>query len=450
MLQSCHGMSFQKCPWRRRQQESFATGSPPLPRAAAETSPAPLHNQGSPQVMPSPARSPVQSLSPAQSIGSAAGSAQSAARGRSPAASGGGRERSRERSLSPEPGNFVRNPGHPLIAARSPWSAGLEAYATQLSDSCPRQPPGSCRPAPRSAPRPRTPAAGSASEPRPACRSLREQFEASYAPAANYNLPASDSHCPPHPVQLEAENPAQVPELASAGGTDAAGAATPVRPAAAAQPASPGAAAAAARALLGSAGKALRRSLSDGLRGCGGLSTVAGLGSLAGQRSGAAAAAPHSQEGTPAKLAQRATEGASAIVAVAAAAGLALQQCVRGRLVAWRGARTRKLAAAEDSTDSSFPSAAQIADAVTDKVMRDVWLVLYSQFIYMLHAFIAHAVHFFAHLDLSSTYGGVWLGRLESRRPARSLKLTARVCCCCRLSGSRLPSCSSHSSCCRQ
>ena len=377
MLQSCHGMSFQKCPWLRRQQESFATGSPPLPRAAAEASPASLHNRGFPQI-PSPARSPVQSLSPAQSIGSAAGSAQSAAWGRSPAASGGGRERSRERSLSPEPGNFVRNPGHPLNAARSPWSAGLEAYATQLSDSCPRQPPGSCRPAPRSAPRPRTPAVGSASEPRPACRSLREQFEASYAPAANSNLPASDSQCPPHPVQLEAENPAQVPELVSAGGTDAAGAATPVRPAATAQPASPGAAAAAARALLGSAGKALRRSLSDGLRGCGGLSAVAGLGSLAGQGSGAAAAAPHSQEGTPAKLAQRATEGASAVVAMAAAAGLALQQCVRGRLVAWRGMRTRKLAAAEDSTDSSFPSAAQIADAVTEKVKRDVWLVLYS------------------------------------------------------------------------
>lgn len=285
------------------------------------------------------------------------------------------RERSRERSLSPEPGKFIGNPAHPLHA-RSPWSAGLEAYATQLSDSCPRQPTGSCHSAPRSAAsRPRTPAAAlkaeSATGSRSACRSLRQQFEAASPPAATSPTP-SNRQVPPSSKQQEA---VLATDLGAAETADAEEAATPLRPATkTAADARSASAAGAARALLGSAGKALSHSLTGAQRGCGGNPDVSGLCHLAGRSSEAAAA--QTPKGSPAKYVERVSEGARACLAVAAAAGLGIQVQLRRKLVAWREARAAAdKAAAEVSDDRSFPSAAQIADAVTDKVIRQKYIV---------------------------------------------------------------------------
>lgn len=193
-----------------------AASSPPI---AAALDPQPAASQAQSARSPSPriahaeaasalggaasASRPASGHSPTQAPGAGAfgaagspepcvgGAAARLAGGRSPAASGGGRGRGRERSLSPEPGALVRNPAHPLHSY-SPWSAGLEAYATQ--------PPGSCSRAAAPSPGP-----GSAPAARPACRSLRKQFEVAASPSITSHQTPPGTESPPTQQQQQVD-----------------------------------------------------------------------------------------------------------------------------------------------------------------------------------------------------------------------------------------------------
>ena len=354
-LQNCHGNkkgAVAKC----RLQESMAAGSPS--KTAASTPPiAAAH-------VPHTAASPASSPSPTRTAGGAVGAAarspgppvsSAAARPagcRSPAASDGGRSRSRERSLSPEPGALVRNPAHPLHAY-SPWSAGLEAYATQLQGSSP-QLPGSSHRSHAATP---SPGRGSASAARPACRSLRKQFEVSACQtnASHQTPPGTNSPATQQEVETERRS-STVPQPVQAVATPTA--ATLDGSAARSAPAPRVSAAAAKRAFVGSAGMVLTYSL----RACS--HAVRGLQSQIWRPvTGATPAFSDKQQLI------EGFEGVRTGVLRACEAGWMFQGRIRqGLACLWEACAAEPLL--EKGRDRSNPSPAQISESVTLKVTR--------------------------------------------------------------------------------
>ncbi|CAL8462623.1 g2156 [Coccomyxa elongata] len=372
-----------------RQQESLAASPPPKaaasnpPIAAAhvpQTAASPAHAARSRSPSPTTAHAeaasalsaaasavrPVSGHSPTQTPGAGAfgaagspvgGSAAPSTGGRSPEASGGGRGRGRERSLSPEPGALVRNPAHPLHSY-SPWSAGLEAYATQLQGSCPRRPPSSCSRAAMPSPGP-----GTAPAPRPACRSLRKQFEVAASPSITSHQTPPGIESPPAQQQQQVDT-----ERASSAAPHTAAAldaATPDRSAA-----GPGPTVTAKSAFLGSAGMML----THGLRAVRGLQNQIWWPKL-----GATPASPNRQQSG--QQTESGLEGVRAAVGRICEAGWVFQGHI-----SWGMACVREACCAEPllekSGDRSIPSPSQISDAVTHKVVR-------KQLVFLVLAFLA-------------------------------------------------------------